>query len=109
MADENPFINKKNPINRMVIGFSVWRSGWDSNPRTVSRHLISSQGRYDHFDTAPYDARPGRASALYGIAPPFVKPGLSPAHRQNMKKRRQSYQASELKTTLRGPVCRAPG
>ena len=30
-----------------------WRSGWDSNPRTVARHLISSQGRYDHFDTAP--------------------------------------------------------
>ena len=25
----------------------------DSNPRTVARHLISSQGRYDHFDTAP--------------------------------------------------------
>ena len=33
-------------------GFS-WRSGWDSNPRTVARHLISSQGRCDHFDTAP--------------------------------------------------------
>ena len=29
------------------------RSGWDSNPRTVARHLISSQGRYDHFDTLP--------------------------------------------------------
>ena len=32
---------------------SFWRSGWDSNPRTVARHLISSQGRYDHFDTTP--------------------------------------------------------
>ena len=29
------------------------RSGWDSNPRYVAVHLISSQGRYDHFDTAP--------------------------------------------------------
>ena len=29
-----------------------WRSGWDSNPRAVSCKLISSQPRYDHFDTA---------------------------------------------------------
>ena len=29
------------------------RKRWDSNPRTVARHLISSQGRYDHFDTLP--------------------------------------------------------
>ena len=34
--------------------FHTWRSGWDSNPRTVARQLISSQSRYDHFDTAPY-------------------------------------------------------
>ena len=34
-------------------GAFIWRSGWDSNPRTVARHLISSQGRYDHFDTPP--------------------------------------------------------
>ena len=31
-----------------------WRSGWDSNPREVSLKLISSQPRYDHFDTAAY-------------------------------------------------------
>ena len=30
----------------------IWRSGWDSNPRAVTRKLISSQPRYDHFDTA---------------------------------------------------------
>ena len=30
-----------------------WRSEWDSNPRAVARKLISSQPRYDHFDTAP--------------------------------------------------------
>ena len=30
----------------------LWRSGWDSNPRDVSIKLISSQPRYDHFDTA---------------------------------------------------------
>ena len=30
-----------------------WRSGWDSNPRGVAAKLISSQPRYDRFDTAP--------------------------------------------------------
>ena len=29
-----------------------WRSGWDSNPRGIAPKLISSQPRYDHFDTA---------------------------------------------------------
>ena len=38
---------------RKFKGSSV-RSGWDSNPRYVAVHLISSQGRYDHFDTAPW-------------------------------------------------------
>ena len=31
---------------------SMWRSGWDSNPRYREVHLISSQARYDRFDTA---------------------------------------------------------
>ena len=30
------------------------RRRWDSNPRYVSVQLISSQSRYDHFDTSPY-------------------------------------------------------
>ena len=30
-----------------------WRSGWDSNPRYPKVQLISSQSRYDHFDTTP--------------------------------------------------------
>ena len=33
----------------------TWRSGWDSNPRALADNLISSQARYDHFDTSPYD------------------------------------------------------
>ena len=37
----------------MTQGFYRWRSGWDSNPRVVSDKLISSQPRYDRFDTAP--------------------------------------------------------
>ena len=31
--------------------FFLWRRGWDSNPRGVSAKLISSQPRYDRFDT----------------------------------------------------------
>lgn len=30
-----------------------WRRGRDSNPRVLSHKLISSQPRYDHFDTSP--------------------------------------------------------
>ena len=32
----------------------IWRSGRDSNPRVVAHKLISSQPRYDRFDTAAY-------------------------------------------------------
>ena len=31
-----------------------WRRVWDSNPRALADNRISSQARYDHFDTAPY-------------------------------------------------------
>ena len=44
---------KTQPQSRIRIRVVVWRRRWDSNPRTVARHLISSQGRYDHFDTPP--------------------------------------------------------
>ena len=30
-----------------------WRKRWDSNPRAREGYLISSQARYDHFDTPP--------------------------------------------------------
>ena len=38
------------------LGFD-WRREWDSNPRYVAVYLISSQGRYDHFDIFPYMLR----------------------------------------------------
>ncbi len=31
----------------------LWRKRWDSNPRAREDYLISSQARYDHFDTLP--------------------------------------------------------
>ena len=38
--------------NRLIPGLS-WRRRWDSNPRALADNLISSQARYDHFDTSP--------------------------------------------------------
>ena len=44
---------EKKPANTRFTGFE-WRRRWDSNPRTLADQLISSQSRYDHFDTSPY-------------------------------------------------------
>ena len=41
------------------------RSGRDSNPRAVARKLISSQPRYDHFDTAALPVPRSTESILY--------------------------------------------
>ena len=35
------------------LGGSFWRRRWDSNPRYLAVHRISSAARYDHFDTSP--------------------------------------------------------
>ena len=44
----------------------IWRSGRDSNPRVVAHKLISSQPRYDRFDTAAYFLLPRlRRTAYY--------------------------------------------
>ena len=43
---------KKKDPNCIQIRVLLWRRGWDSNPRDVSAKLISSQPRYDHFDTS---------------------------------------------------------
>ena len=50
----NYFISKKERCKPLVCTVPFWRSGWDSNPRALAGYLISSQARYDHFDTAPY-------------------------------------------------------
>ena len=38
---------------RKSSGNCAWRKRWDSNPRARKDYLISSQARYDHFDTLP--------------------------------------------------------
>ena len=45
---------KKNPANPLVYWIFHWRRRRDSNSRAVAGKLISSQPRYDHFDTSPY-------------------------------------------------------
>ena len=45
---------KKAPFVGRQKRLFCWRSGWDSNPRAIALKLISSQPRYDHFDTAAY-------------------------------------------------------
>lgn len=45
--------DRKKPANTRFTGFE-WRRRWDSNPRNLAVQLISSQSRYDHFDTSPY-------------------------------------------------------
>ncbi len=34
------------------VALYTWRRGRDSNPRVIAHKLISSQPRYDHFDTS---------------------------------------------------------
>ena len=42
------------PHKHWVYAVSRWRRGRDSNPREIALKLISSQPRYDHFDTSAY-------------------------------------------------------
>ena len=37
----------------LLFSASSKRRRWDSNPRALTDNLISSQARYDHFDTSP--------------------------------------------------------
>ena len=47
---------KESPANPLVY-WTFWRRVRDSNPRGIAPKLISSQPRYDHFDTAAYSVR----------------------------------------------------
>ena len=44
---------QKKSLENVVFSRLLWRRRWDSNPRALAGYLISSQGRYDHFDTPP--------------------------------------------------------
>ena len=48
------FAEQKEPLKTLGFQGFRWRRGWDSNPCDVAVKLISSQLRYDHFDTSPH-------------------------------------------------------
>ena len=41
-------------ISSIICWVLGWRRGWDSNPRGLASKLISSQPRYDRFDTSAH-------------------------------------------------------
>ena len=45
--------NDKVKARKLLNLRALWRRGRDSNPRGLAPKLISSQPRYDHFDTPP--------------------------------------------------------
>ena len=49
MCGENKTKKEQHPA-----GCCSWRRRWDSNPRGIAAKLISSQSRYDRFDTSAY-------------------------------------------------------
>ena len=59
-------MHEKREIPSSVENEGIWvRSGWDSNPRGVAAKLISSQPRYDRFDTAPCCFSRALAAAIW--------------------------------------------
>ena len=63
------FGQRKNANLCIKISVLLWRSGWDSNPRTRKGQQISSLPRYDRFDTTPYissAALPGKSERTTG-------------------------------------------
>ena len=72
MQSIKAFSGMKKPANEFA-GFFYKRRGWDSNPRALARKLISSQPRYDRFDTPPQRScrakwLKNRQIALYTLA-----------------------------------------
>ena len=51
-SNPSPFYRPTQTGHPFGVSRLRWRRGWDSNPRDVSAKLISSQPRYDHFDTS---------------------------------------------------------
>ena len=67
---------KRKSCQLSLTGFSLWRSGRDSNPRyAFDVHTISSRARYDRFDTTPCEIvrahYPGAADRGRAIKPSY--------------------------------------
>ena len=84
-------------------GCCSWRRRWDSNPRGIAAKLISSQSRYDRFDTSAYSV------AFIGKAPisiPEMPRGVNVSAGQ-IRQIRQNDAAKSAKSK-NGGAARAP-
>ena len=86
-----------------------WRSGWDSNPRAATnRKLISSQPRYDHFDTAPCCASLNAPWEMGGHSRPLLQ--VEPPHTHGVSTAASPESIAALASALfRPPRCRFIG
>ena len=81
---------------------ACWRRRWDSNPRDIAVKLISSQSRYDRFDTSAYSgAFAGKAS----ISIPEMPRGVNVSAGQI---RQNDAAKSKKRRTTRAPWMRQP-
>ncbi len=68
IAHRREKVQGKRKLTNLLSKFvDFWRSGWDSNPRALAGYLISSQGRYDRFDTAAYGVRRSTGRPYYTV------------------------------------------
>ena len=80
-----------------------WRRRWDSNPRGIAAKLISSQSRYDRFDTSAYS---GAFIGKSSISIPEMPRGVNVSAGQ-IRQIRQNDAAKSAKSK-NGSAARAP-
>ena len=92
--------NKQHPVR-----CCSWRRRWDSNPRDIAVKLISSQSRYDRFDTSAYSgAFIGKAS----ISIPETPRGVNVSAGQIRKTGQNDAAKSKNGGAARAPRMRQP-
>ena len=83
-------------------GCYLWRRRWDSNPRDIAVKLISSQSRYDRFDTSAYSGASARKAT---ISIPETPRGVNVSAGQI---RQNNAAKSKKQRTVRAPWMRQP-
>ena len=98
----NPCIACRKNKKQHPVRCCFWRRRWDSNPRDIAVKLISSQSRYDRFDTSAYSgAFAGKASISIPEMPRGVNVSAGQIRQNNAAK-------SKKQRTVRAPWMRQP-
>ena len=92
--------NRKRIAAFVKIAILFWRKRWDSNPRAREDYLISSQARYDHFDTLPYISNSFRSMILYSITPGRPVMPCCGARNPSLASRSQDFDRGHSLTSL---------